>query len=53
MANMVAQTGSRVIQLLDGLRGPIGFLYAMAFLLAFALANMESVLGYMVRSVLT
>ena len=45
MANMVAQTGSRVIQLLDGLRGPIGFLYAMAFLLAFALTNMESVLG--------
>jgi DHA1 family multidrug resistance protein-like MFS transporter len=45
MANMVAQTGSRVIQLLDGLRGPIGFLHAMAFLLAFALANMESVLG--------
>ncbi|HPH94464.1 MAG TPA: MFS transporter [Anaerolineaceae bacterium] len=36
---------SRVRQLISGLKGPIGFLYIMAFLLAFALANMESVLG--------
>lgn len=36
---------SRLVQLFSGLRGPIGFLYLMAFLLAFALANMESVLG--------
>jgi MFS transporter, DHA1 family, multidrug resistance protein len=36
---------SRAGQLLAGLRGPTGFLLAMAFLLAFALANMEGVLG--------
>jgi DHA1 family multidrug resistance protein-like MFS transporter len=36
---------SRTSQLTSGLRGPFGFLYLMAFLLAFALANMESVLG--------
>lgn len=36
---------SQASQLLSGLRGPVGFLYLLAFLLAFALANMESVLG--------
>jgi MFS transporter, DHA1 family, multidrug resistance protein len=36
---------SQLSELLSGLRGPIGFLYLMAFLLAFALANMESVLA--------
>ena len=36
---------SRVNQLFSGLRGPIGFLFLLAFLMAFALANMESVLG--------
>jgi len=36
---------SRFSQLASGLRGPVGFLYLMAFLLAFALANMESILG--------
>ncbi len=37
--------GSRATQLLGALRGPVGFLFAMAFLLAFALANLEGVLG--------
>ncbi|TLN23355.1 MFS transporter [bacterium] len=37
--------GSRLASLTAGLRGPIGFLFVMAFLLAFALANLESVLG--------
>lgn len=37
--------GSRFAHLLQGLRGPSGFLYALAFLLAFALANMEAVLA--------
>jgi len=37
--------GSRANQLLGALRGPVGFLFAMAFLLAFALANLEGVLG--------
>jgi len=37
--------GARWVQLATGLRGPMGFLYAMGFLLAFALANMESALG--------
>ena len=41
----VAAEGSRFAHLLDGLRGPSGFLYALAFLLAFALANMEAVLA--------
>ena len=36
---------SQVQQLLGALRGPIAFLYVMAFLLAFALASLESVLG--------
>lgn len=36
---------SRTRQVLDSVRGPIGFLYVMAFLLAFALANLEAVLG--------
>ncbi len=40
-----APTGNRFAHLLDGLRGPSGFLYALAFLLAFALANMEAVLA--------
>ena len=38
-------SASRLIYLLAGLRGPSGFLYALAFLLAFALANMEAVLA--------
>jgi DHA1 family multidrug resistance protein-like MFS transporter len=37
--------GTRLTQLVEGLRGASGFLFAMAFLLAFALANMEGVLG--------
>lgn len=36
---------SRLSGLAGGLRGPSGFLFVMAFLLAFALANLESVLG--------
>jgi len=36
---------TRLAQLFNSLRGPIGFLYLMAFLLAFALSNMESVVG--------
>ena len=36
---------SQLRSLLSGLRGSMGFLFAMAFLLAFALANMESVLA--------
>ncbi len=36
---------SRLTSLLTGLKGPSGFLLALAFLLAFALANMESVLA--------
>lgn len=36
---------ARTSQLLSALRGPSGFLYALAFLLAFALANMEVVLA--------
>ena len=40
-----AAEGNRFAHLLDGLRGPSGFLYALAFLLAFALANMEAVLA--------
>jgi DHA1 family multidrug resistance protein-like MFS transporter len=39
------QTGSRLSQLTVGLRGPAGFLYSMAFLLAFAMAMMEGVMG--------
>ena len=36
---------SRLRGLVDGLRGSEGFLLVMAFLLSFALANLESVLG--------
>jgi MFS transporter, DHA1 family, multidrug resistance protein len=36
---------SRLKGLLSGLRGAQGFLFVMTFLLSFALANMESVLG--------
>ncbi len=38
-------TGSRATQLLDGLRGPMGFLFFLAFLMTFALSNMEAVLA--------
>lgn len=41
---------SQLAGLLNGLRGPVGFLYILAFLLAFALANMESVLALYGRS---
>jgi len=41
----IQPTGSRVNQLSRALIGPLGFLFAMAFLLAFALANLESVLS--------
>jgi DHA1 family multidrug resistance protein-like MFS transporter len=41
----IENTDSRLFSLLSGLRGPSGFLLALAFLLAFALANMESVLA--------
>jgi DHA1 family multidrug resistance protein-like MFS transporter len=40
-----APAGNRFAHLREGLRGPSGFLYALAFLLAFALANMEAVLA--------
>lgn len=38
-------TGSRMAQLSAGLRGPMGFLFLLSFLLTFALANMEAVLA--------
>ena len=38
-----ARSGTRLNELLGALRGSMGFFYAMAFLLAFALANMEGV----------
>jgi len=38
-------TGSRATQLLDGLRGPMGFLFLLSFLMTFALSNMEAVLS--------
>ena len=41
----VKASTSRLAGLAAGLRGPSGFLFVMAFLLAFALANLESVLG--------
>lgn len=44
-ATQTPAEGNRFAHLLDGLRGPSGFLYALAFLLAFALANMEAVLA--------
>jgi DHA1 family multidrug resistance protein-like MFS transporter len=40
-----APAGNRMMLLWEGLRGTSGFLYALAFLLAFALANMEAVLA--------
>lgn len=44
-SGIVASKTSRLSSLLVGLRGSSGFLFALAFLLAFALANMESVLA--------
>jgi DHA1 family multidrug resistance protein-like MFS transporter len=38
-------TGSRATQLLAGLRGPMGFLFLLSFLMTFALSNMEAVLS--------
>jgi DHA1 family multidrug resistance protein-like MFS transporter len=38
-------SGSRLSQLGSALKGPIGFLFLMALLLSFALANVEGVLG--------
>jgi DHA1 family multidrug resistance protein-like MFS transporter len=38
-------TGSRATQLIAGLRGPMGFLFFLAFLMTFALSNMEAVLA--------
>ena len=38
-------TPSRLSLLADALRGPAAFLFVSAFLLAFALANLESILG--------
>jgi MFS transporter, DHA1 family, multidrug resistance protein len=40
-----AVSGSRLDQLLVALKGPVGFLYLMALLLSFALANLEGVIG--------
>lgn len=37
--------GNRLSQLGSALKGPLGFFLAMAFLLAFALSNLEGVLG--------
>jgi MFS transporter, DHA1 family, multidrug resistance protein len=37
--------GSRMSQLLGALRGPMGFLFLLSFLITFALANMEAVLA--------
>ncbi len=42
---IVHSKDSQLRQLTGALRGPLAFLYVMAFLLTFALANMESVLG--------
>lgn len=39
------ESGSRFSQLATGLRGPMGFLFLLSFLLTFALANMETVLA--------
>jgi DHA1 family multidrug resistance protein-like MFS transporter len=44
-ATPVAKRESKFSFVINGLKGPTGFLMAMAFLLAFALANMESVLS--------
>ena len=40
-----AATGSRGSQLVEGLRGPMGFLFFLSFLMTFALSNMEAVLA--------
>lgn len=40
-----APTGSRASQLIEGLRGPMGFLFLLSFLMTFALSNMEAVLS--------
>ena len=45
ITSKVEKRESQYSVLLTGLRGPSGFLLALAFLLAFALANMESVLA--------
>jgi MFS transporter, DHA1 family, multidrug resistance protein len=39
------ETGSRASLLVGGLRGPVGFLFVLAFLLAFALSNVEAILA--------
>ena len=44
-ARNAAKPGSRIGQLTGALRGTNGFLFLMAFLLAFAMANLEGVLG--------
>jgi MFS transporter, DHA1 family, multidrug resistance protein len=45
VTSSVERRKSQFTVLLAGIRGPSGFLLALAFLLAFALANMESVLA--------
>jgi len=45
VTEQISKRESQVTSLLSGLRGPSGFLLALAFLLAFALANLESVLA--------
>lgn len=44
-AHTAAPKQSQVKRITQALKGPSGFLFLMAFLIAFALANMESVLG--------
>lgn len=44
-AHSQAASGSRARLLLGGLRGPNSVLFLLSFLLAFALANIESILG--------
>ena len=44
-ARSAAKPGSRIGQLTGALRGTNGFLFLMAFLLAFAMANLEGILG--------
>jgi len=36
---------ARLAQLMEGLRGPLGFLFILSFLIAFALANIEAILA--------
>lgn len=43
--SQIKSNGSRLLQLGTALKGSLGFLFAMAFLLAFALANLEGVLA--------